>query len=93
MTHKEVPARKGTGSDATPHGKLGPYPAFTVTALAGLGLNDQEIARYLGIGRDEVRTLRLDRTPELTLVGTTLVPHGGRAPTLRSVSCAKSTPR
>lgn len=93
MTHKEVPASKGTGSDATACSRLGPYPAFTVTALAGLGLNDQEIARYLGIGKDDVRTLRLERTPELTLVGTMLVPHGGRAQAPRSVSCAKSTPR
>lgn len=93
MTQKEGPAMKETGSVPASCGKLGPYPAFTVLALAGLGLSDQEIARYLGIGKAEVRTLRLERTPELTLVGTMLVPHGGEAPTPRSVSCAKSTPR
>ncbi len=36
-------------------GPMGPRPDRSVAALAGLGLSEEEIARYFGVRRDRVR--------------------------------------
>lgn len=78
MTDQNVSRPTPCRCTADPCKPIGPFPATAVTALAGLGLNDREIAGYFGIAQDKVRKLRLETAPELTLVGTTLVPRKGK---------------
>lgn len=37
---------------------LGPWPRSAVQALADLGLDDVEIARYFRVGADQIRRIR-----------------------------------
>lgn len=38
--------------------KLGPCPGDALSAMAGYGMNDREIARYYGLTRSTVKRLR-----------------------------------
>jgi hypothetical protein len=38
--------------------KLGPFPGDALSAMAGYGMNDQEIARYYGVTKSTVKRLR-----------------------------------
>lgn len=64
-------------------GPLGPQPRRSVRALAELGLNDGEIARYFGVAPGLVRQLRAAGASGPIKAGARLIP---RAPAFGSAS-------
>ena len=63
--NKSVPF--GATGAGEPCNVLGRYPATAVSALADLGLTDQEIARYFRVQAERITQLRVNTAPELQM--------------------------